>query len=200
MPIPIPQAEYPELIEIIAEAYTDGLDRILAAEVADDDSILCVGQDGIKQIAVKIADGNFQIRLLNPQQVEGDKTAKFNQQPDIPDRIATNLQRIGDPIVSGWLKQIEQMLETSDDLESAKEALFQLYPDLDSTDLTEQMTDAMALASMAGFWEAGTEAGDEAEFAKIPEGTTRRRDGVDYVLRDSRWHRAEVQSDATKKP
>lgn len=35
----------------------------------------------------------------------------------------------------------------------------------------------------------------EAEFARIPEGTTRRRNGVNYVLRDSRWHRADKQGD-----
>jgi Phage Mu protein F like protein len=37
------------------------------------------------------------------------------------------------------------------------------------------------------------EASGEAEFAKLPEGTIRRRGGIDYVLRGSRWHRAETQ-------
>jgi hypothetical protein len=215
MPIPIPQAEYPELIDIINETYTDELDQILAAEVADDDSIVCVGQDGIKQIAVKITDTDIQIRLINPDRVDDSNAAQFTApKQDTSDRIATNLQKLGDPIVGGWLRQIEQMLATSDDLETAREALFQIYPDLDSIDLAEQMTDAMAAASMAGFWEAGRptptvpeaqsplpggDLGDEAAFAKIPEGTTRRRDGVDYVLRDSRWHKAEVQSETQKK-
>jgi hypothetical protein len=141
-----------------------------------------------------------EIRLLNPDRATGDSpTAQFSQKQDTPDRIATNLQKLGDPIVGGWLRQIEQMLATSDDLETAREALFQLYPDLDSTDLAEQMTDAMAAASMAGFWEAGAETDDEAEFAKIPEGTIRRRDGKDQELRGSRWHKTEVQNDPTKK-
>jgi hypothetical protein len=190
MPILIPQADYPELIDIINETYTDGLDRILAAEIDDRDNIICLAQDGDKQLAIEITDSDIKIKLYNP-------TAKFRQEPDTPSQIATNLQKIGDPIFGGWLEQIKQMLETSDDLESMRESLFQLYPDLDGTELTEQMTDAMALASMAGFWEAGNE-GDESEFARIPDGTVRRRNGVDYVLIGSRWHspNGEMQVDA----
>jgi phage gp29-like protein len=152
----IPQSEYPALISIFNESYTDGLDRILSAQINDDESIVCVGQDGIKQVACKITDTNTSIRLLNPDQIKGDSptTAKFSQQLDTSSQIADNLQRMGDPIVGGWLHQIKQLLETSDDLSSAREALFQLYPDLDGSELTQQMTDAMALASMAGFWEA----------------------------------------------
>ncbi len=191
----IPENVYPDLIALINETYTDEVDRILSAGVDDRGNILCAAQDGDKKLAIEITDSDIKIKLFN-----SNPTAQFSSsKPDIPTQIATNLQRIGDPILGGWLSQIQQMLETSDDLASAQAALFQLYPDLDSTVLTEQMTDAMALASMAGFWAAGTETGEEAEFAKIPEGTIRRRDGVDYVLRDSRWHKAEVQSEAQKK-
>jgi hypothetical protein len=189
----IPPDRYPNLIQLINRTYTDEVEQILSAGADENGTIICLAQDGRKQLAIEIGDDDVQIRRFNP-------TAQFSQQQDTPDRIATNLQKLGDPIVGGWLRQIEQMLATSDDLETAREALFQLYPDLDSTDLAEQMTDAAAAASMAGFWEAGTEMADnEAEFAKIPEGTTRRRDGVDYVLRDSRWHKTEVQSEAPKK-
>jgi Phage Mu protein F like protein len=37
----------------------------------------------------------------------------------------------------------------------------------------------------------------EAEF-KLPEGSTRRRNGVNYVLTDSRWHRADSQEQTAK--
>jgi hypothetical protein len=183
---PIPTKSYSALIDLINETYTDEVDRILSAGVDDRDNIICLAQDGDKRLAIEITDINIKIKLYNP-------TAKFSQEPDTPDRIATNLQHIGDPIFGGWLGQIKQMLETSDDLESMRESLFQLYPDLDGTELTKQMTDAMAVASMAGFWDAGSE-GDEAEFARIPEGTVRRRNGVDYVLEGSRWHRSDSQS------
>ncbi len=186
---------YPALMDLINETYTDRVEQILSAGIDDNGTVICVAQDGTKKLSIQIADTGIKIGLYNPK-----PTAQFSQPKlDIPDRIATNLQRIGDPIFGGWLSQIQQMLETSDDLESAREALFQLYPDLNSTDLAEQTTDAMATASMAGFWEASTEMGDDAEFAKMPEGTIRRRDGVDYVLRDSRWHKAEVQSETQKK-
>jgi hypothetical protein len=189
----IPPESYPGLIQLVNRTYTDEVDQILSAGADENGTIICLAQDGNKQLAIEIGDNDVQIRLFNP-------TAQFNQsKQNTPDRIATNLQKLGDPIVGGWLRQIEQMLTTSGDLETAREALFQLYPDLDSTELAEQMTDATALASMAGFWEAGTEPDDEAEFAKIPEGTIRRRGGVEYVLRDSRWHKAEVQSEIEKK-
>jgi hypothetical protein len=41
--------------------------------------------------------------------------------------------------------------------------------------------------------------GNEVEF-KLPEGTTRRRNGVNYVLQGSRWHRSEVQETPRKNP
>jgi hypothetical protein len=189
----IPPERYPNLIQLINRTYTDEVEQILSAGADENGTIICLAQDGNKQLAIEIGDNDVQIRLFDP-------TAQFNApKPNTSDQIATNLQKLGDPIIGGWLRQIEQMLTTSDDLETAREALFRLYPDLDSTELTEQMTDATALASMAGFWEAGAEPGDEAEFAKIPEGTKRRRDGVDYVLKDSRWHKAEVQSETQKK-
>ncbi len=65
MPIPIPETDYPELIDIIDETYTDGLDRILVAEIADDDSIVCVGQDGDKKLAIQITDSDIKIKLFN---------------------------------------------------------------------------------------------------------------------------------------
>jgi hypothetical protein len=188
----IPPERYPNLIQLINRTYTDEVEQILSAGVDKNGTIICLAQDGNKQLAIEIGDNDVQIRLFNP-------TTQFSQQQDTPDQIATNLQKLGDPIVGDWLRQIEQMLATSDDLETAREALFQLYPDLDSTDLAEQMTDATAAASMAGFWEAGTETDDEAEFAKIPEGTIRRRDGKDQELRGSRWHKTEVQNDPQKK-
>jgi phage gp29-like protein len=146
------------LLPVVKEADPE-IDRITSAGILEDGSIICAAAIGNEQIGIKIQNGQVETRPMSgdPTQLKpiGDATtAQFSQQPDTPDRIATNLQRIGDPIVAGWLHQVKQVLETSDDLPSAKEALFQLYPDLDAAELTEQMTDAMALASMAGFWEA----------------------------------------------
>jgi phage gp29-like protein len=147
----IPPERYPNLIQLINRTYTDEVEQILSAGVDKNGTIICLAQDGNKQLAIEIGDNDVQIRLFNP-------TTQFSQQQDTPDQIATNLQKLGDPIVGGWLHQIEQVLTTSDDLETAREALFQLYPDLESTELTQQMTAATAAASMAGFWEAEQDA------------------------------------------
>jgi hypothetical protein len=215
MPKTIDQSLYPQILAAAEEGYDEPLDRIESAQFDNDGNIIALAYSGDIPLAVKIDDEGVEVKefedssqfsrpepgdLIDPILTQLNPTAQFSQPPpNTPDRIATNLQKLGDPIVGGWLRQIEQMLTTSGDLETAREALFQLYPDLDSTELAEQMTDATALASMAGFWEAGTEPDDEAEFAKIPEGTIRRRGGVEYVLRDSRWHKAEVQSEIEKK-
>jgi phage gp29-like protein len=149
--VTIPVEAYPDLIQLINITYTDEVEQILSAGVEENGDIICLAQDGNKQLSVKIGD-NIQIKLFNP-------TVQFTApKQDTPDQIATNLQKLGDPIVGGWLRQIEQVLATSDDLETAREALFQLYPDLESAELAQQMTDATAAASMAGFWEAEQDA------------------------------------------
>jgi Protein of unknown function (DUF935) len=215
MPDTIDQSLYPQILAAANEGYDEPIDRIESAQFDNDGNIIALAYSGDIPLAVKIDGEAVEVEEfedssqfsehepcdpIDPILTQLNPTARFSQpQQDTPDRIATNIQKLGDPIVGGWLRQIEQMLATSDDLEAAREALSQLYPDLDSTDLAEQMTDAMAAASMAGFWEAGSETGEEAEFAKIPEGTTRRRDGVSQVLKNSRWHNEESEESDVKK-
>jgi phage gp29-like protein len=153
---PIPETSYPALIDLINETYTDRVEQILGAGVDDNGNIFCAAQDGDKKLAIEITDTGIQIKLFNP-----NPTAQFTApKPDIPTQIADNLQTKANPIAFGWLKQIEQIFNTTDDLASAREALFQLYPQLDSSELKEQMTDALALASMTGFESAQTDAND----------------------------------------
>ena len=59
--------DYSDLIAFIDRHYTDGIESISSARVNDDGSILCVGMDGDKQVAVKITDNNVEIRLLNDE-------------------------------------------------------------------------------------------------------------------------------------
>jgi phage gp29-like protein len=148
------------------------IDQITDAGIFEDGIILCMAQAGKSQFGIRIEDGQIEAIALDntaqfsepedpsdPMFTQLNPTAQFSQpKQDTPDQIATNLQKLGDPIVGGWLRQIEQILMTSDDLETARDALFQLYPDLESTELTQQMTDAAAAASLAGFWEAEQDA------------------------------------------
>ena len=62
----IPVNQYPEWIDIIEDTYTDGIDRILSAEIRDDDSISIIALDGVKKLAIEINDTTIQIKLLNP--------------------------------------------------------------------------------------------------------------------------------------
>jgi hypothetical protein len=49
------------------------------------------------------------------------------------------------------------MLLTSDDLPSARESLFSLWPELETDTLTADFAQALTLSSMAGYFEAGEE-------------------------------------------
>lgn len=61
----IPVSEYPTLLGIIDNHYTNGLDEILSARQSDDGSIICVGRDEAKQIAIKITDEGIKLKLLD---------------------------------------------------------------------------------------------------------------------------------------
>jgi hypothetical protein len=70
----IPEEAYPKLIVLINETYTDEVDRIISGRVDENDTILCIAQDGNKQLAVKITDKDIAIKLVSPVT---DKTANF---------------------------------------------------------------------------------------------------------------------------
>jgi hypothetical protein len=174
MPKAIDQSLYPQILAAAEEGCDELIDRIESAQFDNDGNIIALAYSGDIPLAVKIGDETVEVEEfedssqfsepeldgpINPILTQINPTAQFSApKPDTPDQIATNLQKLGDPIVGGWLRQIEQILMTSDDLETARDALFQLYPDLESTELTQQMTDAAAAASLAGFWEAEQDA------------------------------------------
>jgi phage gp29-like protein len=149
MPILIPQADYPELIDIINETYTDELDRILSAQIADDDSIVCTGQDGTKRIAVKITDTKIQFRLINDN-------AQFSQpEPDDPiDPILTQLKPIGDATFTEWFTTLQGLMQESDNLVEFRDKLVDAYSDLDSAQFKSAMLDASTIAGLQGYSDA----------------------------------------------
>lgn len=196
----VPTESYPDLIQLINITYTDEVEQILSAGVDDNGTIICLAQDGSKQLAISIGDDDIQIRLFNPQAVAGETAqmaAPENFAPDLVDSYVDQLKQQFP--FKPWLQQAKELLMQSPNLEDYSAKLVDLYPEMPSGDFNQIMLDALTAASMAGYFDAESEMAGEAEFAKIPEGTVRRRDGVDYVLRDSRWHKVEVQSGATKK-
>jgi hypothetical protein len=68
MPIPIRADQYPTLIELINETYFDQVEQVTAAQVGDDDNILCVAIDGRKKLATKVTDTDISIKLMGGQQ------------------------------------------------------------------------------------------------------------------------------------
>jgi hypothetical protein len=66
----IKSTDFPTLIRIIDESYTDGLDGISSARLNDDGTILAIGMDGAKQIGAKISDTEIKIRILNPEPID----------------------------------------------------------------------------------------------------------------------------------
>jgi hypothetical protein len=76
MPIPIPTDQYPTLIELINETYLDRVEQITAAELADNEDLICVAIDGRKKLAVKVADAGISIKLMGGKKAVG--VAKFS--------------------------------------------------------------------------------------------------------------------------
>ena len=184
---------YPQLLTVIQETEPD-ITSIDGARFDEDGNIIAIASDGTTQYAIKI-DDSCDVRPINGQ-------AQFSSPEKIaPDLVDSYVDQLKQQFpFKPWLQQAKELLMQSPSLEDYSAKLVDLYPEMPSDDFNQIMLDALTAASMAGYFDADAEMGQpEAEFARIPEGTTRRRDGVDYVLRDSRWHKAEVQNEPQKK-
>jgi phage gp29-like protein len=148
MPTPIEAAQYPALITLINGTYSDKVESILSAQIQDDDSILAIGQDGKKQIAVQITEDNIKIRLINPEVIKADFAE--GDEADTVDGYREQMRGAGGPITDDWVGQVKGMLDGAGDLASFSENLLTLYPNLEGDKLRQIMTDAMTAASIAG--------------------------------------------------
>ena len=66
----IPPESYPDLIGLINITYTDEVEQILSAGVDENGSIICLAQDGNKQLAIEIGD-DIQIKLYSKRLKHG---------------------------------------------------------------------------------------------------------------------------------
>lgn len=196
----IPPDRYPNLIQLINKTYTDEVEQILSAGADENGTIICLAQDGNKQLAINVGDDDIQIRLFNPQAIAGETAQMAAPEKIAPDLVDSYVDRLKQQFpFKPWLQQAKELLMQSPSLEDYSAKLVDLYPEMPSGDFNQIMLDALTAASMAGYFDAESKIGEEAEFAKIPEGTTRRRDGVDQVLKNSRWHNAESEESDVKK-
>lgn len=178
MPTPIAPAEYPNLITTINITYQDQVEKILAAQVQDDgDTVIALGQDGIKRIAFKITSSTIEFRLVNPQDIKDGGPAEFAElgaewselidaleyadrqrhQTEYADRQSPTINQYSEqlrhqagPEIDGWVAQIQTMLTDAPGLAQFSESLLTLFPDLPGDKLRAIMTDATMAASLAG--------------------------------------------------
>jgi phage gp29-like protein len=146
---PIPETSYPNLIQLINQTYTDEVEQILSAGVDDNENIICLAQDGGKQLAIQITDTDIKIKLFNP-------TAQFSEpEDDDPiDPILTQLKPIGDATFQAWFTQLSSLLDDSENLNDFQDRLIDTYPELDASEFKSAMIDASVLAGMRGYEDA----------------------------------------------
>lgn len=148
----IPETSYPDLISLINETYTDRVEQILNAGVDDNENIVCLAQDGNKQLAIEITDNDIKIKLFKP-------TTQFSEPEDDPiDPILTQLKPIGDATFTEWFTQLQSLMQESENLIEFRDKLTDAYPDLDSAQFKQAMLDASTVAGMSGYLAASTDA------------------------------------------
>jgi hypothetical protein len=179
MPTPIPQTEYPTYIQLVNITYQDRIEQLLSAQLQDDgDTVIALGQDGIKRIAFKITSETIEFKLLNPEDIIGgdesedkDDAATFmlpvklgedlnslsdrlDAPPDPVADITTTLRPQASNLITDWLQAIKETIATSGDLNEIGDKLIRLYPELSSGDLGKLLADASTVAGLAGYYEA----------------------------------------------
>jgi hypothetical protein len=162
---------YPALISLINETYADHVEQILSAGVDENENIICLAQDGLKQLAILISDTDIKIKLaggdvpdVNLDEVEDesekedDAVSEFTEQPDPIEPILTQLKPIGDATFTEWFTTIQGLMQESDNLVEFRDKLTDAYPDLDAESFKSAMLDASTIAGMSGYLAASTDA------------------------------------------
>ena len=144
---PINQAKYPKLISLINQTYLDGVEQILSAGIDENENIICLAQDGLKQLAIEITDTDIKIKLFNP-------TSQFAEQPDPIEPNLAQLKPIGDATFTEWFTTLLGLMQESDNLVEFRDKLTDAYPDLDAESFKRAMLDASTIAGMKGYDDA----------------------------------------------
>jgi hypothetical protein len=136
--------------------YGDGMDAILAAKIDDNGDIVAIGQDGKKILAIKIGDKQASIRLANYSDLASSEAqARFSKNPDTQEQLISSFKAAGDEAIRDWMITIKDVILTADDLPTAKNAIFELYPELSGAEM--QVENYLTLASLGGYFEAENE-------------------------------------------
>jgi phage gp29-like protein len=168
-PITDPSVISELLTAINSDGYgSEKIDRIISvasvpAPGYEGDDTIVIAQSGIKQLVFLMNETRpegqtFQSRILNPDDL-GDAAnfAEYALEDDRDDLdILADRVRNLNPIAP-WIEQLRDAMLDSTDLSSFAEGLTDRFADLDATDFRESMTQAMTIASMAGYLEAGND-------------------------------------------
>jgi hypothetical protein len=165
MPETLSADKYPAILNFLntpaaegqAPPYGDGIDSILAAKIDDSGDIIAIGQDGPKMLAIKITDTQVSIRLANYEEQEAKESANFAKGVPSEDDLIAGFKQAGDEQFGGWLDTIKDVILTADDLPTAREAIFGLYPELDTAKFAKDVESYLTLASLSGYFSAGEE-------------------------------------------
>ena len=162
------------LAQLLAAINSDGdgserIDRIISATSVpapgfDDDTIV-IAQAGIKQLVFLMNNSRpegqtFQSRILNPDEL-GD-TANFAEYDLAEDDDRDDLDVIADRVreidpMKPWLNSLSDGLDGISNLADFAEYLTEAWDKLDPKEFRDRMTEAVTIASMAGYMEAGND-------------------------------------------
>jgi hypothetical protein len=161
MPETITPDRYPAILNFLnnpaapgeSPPYGDGMEAIRAAKFDDNGDIIAIGQDGGKVLAIKITDTGVAIKLANYGEVK-EPEAKFEKYPEGQETVIASLKNVGDAQFGKWLDQIKDVIFTADDLGAAQEAIFEMFPHLESAEFAQEVNQHLTLAGLQGYFEA----------------------------------------------
>lgn len=149
----IAESEYPVLLKLLNETYTDKADSILSAKIEDDGKIIAIAKDGPKKLYVTITQDQIKFQLLNPDVVKPGKSdfSEGGAEPDPVDPLIGLLAEAVGGETASWSESVLHLLETSGDLVDFAEKIEGLYGNLPAERFRSAMLKAMTAASMAGY-------------------------------------------------
>jgi phage gp29-like protein len=149
---------------------SETIDRIISATSVpaqgyEGDDTVVIAQSGSKQLVFLMNDTRpkgetFQSRILNPDDL-GDEAnfAEYDLAEDDRDDLDILADRVRSiDAMKPWIESLSQGLDGINNLADFAEYLTEAWDKLDPKEFRSRMTEAMTIASMAGYLEAGTDA------------------------------------------
>jgi phage gp29-like protein len=82
--------------------------------------------------------------------IAANAAAAAKREAEVQDRLLAALEDAGQPVIDGWLDRIREALNAASSLEDLGVRLLELYPELETDDLTTLIGQALALSNVSG--------------------------------------------------